>query len=62
MTDEVRPAMVACAECGVGVRCEPGPACWCAALPRQPMDEEGVGGLCPECLARRADRISGAKG
>ena len=61
MTDELLPATVACAECGVSVACNPGPACWCAALPSQPMGEEGAGCLCPACLARRADQFLGAE-
>ena len=61
MIDESRPALVACAECGVAVRCEPGPDCWCATLPPQPMGEAGAGCLCRDCLVRRAKRLSGAE-
>jgi hypothetical protein len=61
MTDELQAAAVACAECGVAVACNPGPACWCAALPAQPLAEEDAGCLCRDCLARRADRLLGTE-
>ena len=58
VTDEVWKPTLQCASCGVALACDPGPDCWCAALPPQPMGEAGAGCLCPDCLLARAARIS----
>jgi hypothetical protein len=48
---ESAPAQT-CLRCGAAMVCNPGPECWCAALPFQPMPASPAGCLCPSCLAR----------
>lgn len=57
MSLEPGSGAIACGECGAIFSCNPGPDCWCAALPPQPMGGEGASCLCPACLSRRASDL-----
>jgi hypothetical protein len=46
---------IRCASCGATLRCDPGPDCWCARLPFQPMPEAPTACLCRACLRRPRD-------
>ncbi|MGA7811840.1 cysteine-rich CWC family protein [Caballeronia sp.] len=55
------PANQRCARCGALFRCgqQSGDAdCWCASLPRLPLDRLAAGRscLCPECLRAETQR------
>jgi hypothetical protein len=51
---------IACSNCGTAMRCDPGPDCWCAELPLQPMPEDPATCLCRACLTARAEQRSTA--
>jgi hypothetical protein len=41
-----------CARCDASIECNPGPDCWCAALPFLPMPNNDERCLCAACLER----------
>jgi hypothetical protein len=46
---------IRCARCGATLSCDPGPSCWCAELPFEPMPTAPTGCLCRACLLRARD-------
>lgn len=52
---------VTCARCGTAFGCGLSAECWCASLPaRLPLpDDKAEDCLCPDCLRRAADCLSG---
>ena len=56
-TEEESSAMdIACAGCGAALRCDPGPDCWCAELPFQPMPAGPAACLCRACLTEQIEK------